>query len=87
MTKQNENLYSKKSTKWIVLLIYLLTEETLYPKLYLSVSKIGINAFIQAGLFVGGLYEGDLYLICGVTQVLRKMWAYLRGGLCMGGGT
>ena len=37
-----------------------------------------MNAFLREGLCVGGLFEG--VLIRGVTQVLRKRWAYLRGG-------
>ena len=46
----------------------------MFLKLYLSGSKIGINAFAREGLCTGG------GLIRGVTQMLRKGWTYLRGG-------
>ena len=53
-----------------------LIKENLYLKSYLSGTKIGIDEFVWEGLCAGG---GGL--IRGVTQVLRKRWAYpLMGG-------
>ena len=83
IVRQNENLYLKNDENVLYYsYIYLLTKENLYLKLYLSVSKIGINAFIKVGLSSGGLYEG---LIRRITQMLRKSGltcggAYTRGG-------
>ena len=44
--------------KCFKLFVYLLIQENLYPKLYLSGSNIGIKVFIPEGLCKGGLSEG-----------------------------
>ena len=72
-------IFTWKNEEYVVLFVYLLINENLYLKSCLSGSKIGINAFILGG---GGLDKVG-GLIPGVTQILRKRWAYLRGG---GGG-
>ena len=43
----------------IVLFVYLLIKENLYPKSYLSGPKIGINDFIREGLCVGEGLSGE----------------------------
>ena len=83
--RQNENLYLKKWRKCAVLFVYLLMKENLYLKPYFSGSRIKINALIRVGLCVGGFYEGG-ELIRGVTQVLKKRWAYLQAAYMRGGG-
>ena len=60
-------------------------KENLYLKPYFSGSRIKINALIRVGLCVGGFYEGG-GLIRGVTQVLKKRWAYLQAAYMRGGG-
>ena len=84
--RQNENLYLKKQRKMYHIIVYLLIKENVYLKLYLSGSKIEINAFLRVAYArgEGGLHKGEL--IRGVTEVLRKRWAYLQGCIYVGWG-
>ena len=76
--RQNENLYLKIWRKRIVLFVCLLIKENLYLKSCLSGSNIGKNRNQRVRSY-GIAYVRGRELIRGVTQVLRKRRAYLRG--------